>query len=77
VSAVGKDHQSSIMTKVHINIGSNVNKEKNIALAINALKENFGEIQESSIFKSKAIGFEGDDFFNIGLIFSQICNQKN
>jgi 2-amino-4-hydroxy-6-hydroxymethyldihydropteridine diphosphokinase len=55
------------VTKVHINIGSNTNKEKNIATAIAMLEENFGELQKSSTYESPAVGFEGEDFFNVGV----------
>lgn len=55
------------MYKVHLNIGSNINKEQNINTALHMLEEKFGKLQKSSIFKSKAVGFEGDDFFNIGV----------
>jgi 2-amino-4-hydroxy-6-hydroxymethyldihydropteridine diphosphokinase len=55
------------MTKVHINIGSNVNKEKNIQTALTMLEEIFGTVQKSDIYTSAAVGFEGDDFFNVGV----------
>jgi 2-amino-4-hydroxy-6-hydroxymethyldihydropteridine diphosphokinase len=55
------------MTKVHINIGSNVNKEKNIQTALTMLEEIFGTVQKSNIYTSAAVGFEGDDFFNVGV----------
>jgi 2-amino-4-hydroxy-6-hydroxymethyldihydropteridine diphosphokinase len=55
------------MTKVHINIGSNVNKEKNIQTALTMLEEIFGTIQTSTIYTSAAVGFKGDDFFNVGV----------
>ena len=52
---------------VHLNVGSNVNKEQNINTALQMLSEKFGTLKKSGIFTSKAVGFDGDDFFNIGV----------
>ncbi len=53
--------------RIHINIGSNQNREENIARAIDALELNFFEVTCSDVFESAAQGFEGDDFFNVGV----------
>lgn len=55
------------MAKIHINIGSNQNREANIAGAIDYLKLNFADIKISDIFESPAEGFKGDDFYNVGI----------
>ncbi len=55
------------MANIHINIGSNQNREKNIANAIDMLKFNFSDIEISDIYSSPAQGFKGDDFYNIGV----------
>ncbi len=55
------------MAKIHINIGSNQNREANIAGAIDFLKLNFSDIKISNIFESPAEGFKGDDFYNVGI----------
>ena len=55
------------MAKIHINIGSNQNREANIAGAIDYLKLNFADIKISDIFESPAEGFEGDNFYNMGV----------
>ncbi|MDC9726945.1 MAG: 2-amino-4-hydroxy-6-hydroxymethyldihydropteridine diphosphokinase [Candidatus Thioglobus sp.] len=55
------------MAKIHINIGSNQNREANIAGAIDYLRLNFADIKISDIFESPAEGFEGDDFYNVGV----------
>ena len=55
------------MAKIHINIGSNQNREVNIAGAIDFLRLNFANIKISDIFESPAEGFEGDDFYNVGV----------
>ena len=55
------------MAQIHINIGSNVNKQHNINAALKHLKAQFGEITTSSLYQSPAVGFVGDDFYNIGV----------
>ena len=55
------------MAKIHINIGSNQNREANIAGAIDYLRLNFTIVKISDIFESPAEGFEGDNFYNMGV----------
>ena len=55
------------MAQIHINIGSNVNKQHNINAALKQLKSQFGKITTSSLYQSPAEGFIGDDFYNIGV----------
>lgn len=55
------------MVNIHINIGSNQNRLENIAQALSTLKLNFFDVVSSSVFESPAYGFEGDDFYNIGV----------
>ena len=55
------------MANIHINIGSNQNREANISGAIDFLRLNFSNIKISDIFESPAEGFEGDNFYNLGL----------
>lgn len=55
------------MTNIHINIGSNKNRRKNIFQALNALRVNFFDVICSDIFESNAVGFEGADFYNMGV----------
>jgi len=55
------------MANIHINIGSNQNRRQNISAAIEALRLVFLDIKISSIYQSPAEGFEGDDFYNVGV----------
>ncbi|MFP6776208.1 MAG: 2-amino-4-hydroxy-6-hydroxymethyldihydropteridine diphosphokinase [PS1 clade bacterium] len=55
------------MINIHINIGSNINRRKNISLAIGSLRLVFSDLKFSSLYSSPAEGFEGNDFFNIGV----------
>ncbi|MDB2589491.1 2-amino-4-hydroxy-6-hydroxymethyldihydropteridine diphosphokinase [Candidatus Thioglobus sp.] len=55
------------MANIHINIGSNQNREINISGAIDFLRLNFSNTKISDIFESPAEGFEGDNFYNLGM----------
>lgn len=66
------------MSLVSFSIGSNIDREKNVGIAIKALKQKFGEISFSPIYETEAVGFDGDNFFNLvgqfetGLTIKQI-----
>ena len=53
------------MAKIYISIGSNIEAEKNIRLAVSALQEHYGKLILSSVYESEAVGFEGDNFLNL------------
>lgn len=55
------------MSHIHINIGSNQNRRKNISQALDVLRLNFFDVVCSDIFESNAIGFEGANFYNMGV----------
>ena len=58
---------------VYVGIGSNIDQEKYIRLAVQYLKESFGkncQLRLSPVYKTQAVGFEGDDFFNLVACFS-------
>ena len=53
------------MTSIYLSLGSNVERHKHIAAALDALTENFGELIISPVYESKSIGFDGSNFFNL------------
>ena len=58
------------MTKhlVYVGIGSNIDQEKYIRLSAQSLRDTFGEdcqLRLSPVYKTQAVGFEGDDFYNL------------
>ena len=55
------------MAKAYLSIGSNLDRERNIALAIARLKERYGDLELSSIYESDAVGFDGDTFYNLAV----------
>ncbi len=58
------------MVDVFVSIGSNIDRERNVASALSMLEERFGPLKVSSVFESEAVGFEGDPFFNLVVGFS-------
>lgn len=48
-----------------LSLGSNINAEANIIFAIEKLQKILDKPKFSSIHKTKAEGFEGDDFLNL------------
>ena len=60
------------MMKYYLSLGSNINPESNLELAISALNKILTESECSSIYKTQAEGFDGDDFLN--LIFSGLSS---
>jgi 2-amino-4-hydroxy-6-hydroxymethyldihydropteridine diphosphokinase len=53
------------MMQYFLSLGSNINAEANINFAIEQLNKILTNTKFSSIHKTKAEGFEGDDFLNL------------
>jgi 2-amino-4-hydroxy-6-hydroxymethyldihydropteridine diphosphokinase len=53
------------MATVYVGLGSNIDPENNLHLGIAELRRRFGELRASSVYRSAAVGFEGDDFLNL------------
>ena len=51
--------------KFYLSIGSNINAEANIILAIEKLQKILDNSEYSSVHQTKAEGFEGEDFLNL------------
>ena len=53
------------MATVYVGLGSNIDPELNLHLGIRELRERYGELALSAVYRSKAVGFEGGDFLNL------------
>jgi len=60
--------------QVYVGIGSNIKRRQHISSGIKYLRENFGLLQLSPIYVTKAVGFDGDDFFNLVAGFESELN---
>jgi 2-amino-4-hydroxy-6-hydroxymethyldihydropteridine diphosphokinase len=50
---------------VYLGIGSNVDAENNVRAGLAALREKFGEVLLSPVYRSQSVGFAGKDFLNL------------
>jgi 2-amino-4-hydroxy-6-hydroxymethyldihydropteridine diphosphokinase len=53
------------MAQVYVSIGSNLDRKRNIAAALQALTEKYGVLQQSSVYESAAVGFDSAPFYNL------------
>ena len=53
------------MADVFLGLGSNMNADANLRAAVAALRQEFGDVRLSTVYKSAAYGFDGDDFLNL------------
>lgn len=51
--------------RVHVGLGSNVERETRLRQAVAALREHFGRVDLSPVYNSAAVGFDGYDFLNL------------
>ena len=52
------------MPQVYVAAGSNIDAERNLALAARELEHAFGVVVCSPWYRNRAVGFEGEDFIN-------------
>lgn len=60
---------AAVVVEVFIGVGSNLDRERNIVAGVAALREAFGPLRESSVIDNPAVGFIGDDFLNLVVMF--------
>lgn len=53
------------MAVVYLGLGSNISPQENLSLGVREIRKCYGELQVSSVYRSAAVGFEGDDFLNL------------
>lgn len=53
------------MPRVHVGIGSNIDRDANIRGAVRALAGRYGPLTLSPVYETRALGFAGGDFFNL------------
>ena len=52
------------MSTAWLSLGSNVAPEKHLRTAVAALRDRFGAVRVSPVYRSPAVGFNGPDFLN-------------
>lgn len=69
------------MATVYVGLGSNIDPENNLHLGIRELRARYGDLELSAVYRSEALGFDGDDFLNLVARFESndtpqaICEQ--
>ena len=53
------------MPEVFVGVGSNIEPEVNLRVALDELERRFAPLLVSSVYRSRAFGFDGDDFLNL------------
>ena len=53
------------MATVYVGLGSNIEPEANLQLGVAELRRRYGDVEVSAVYRSAAVGFEGDDFLNL------------
>jgi 2-amino-4-hydroxy-6-hydroxymethyldihydropteridine diphosphokinase len=60
--AAHKAHGPTVTT--YISLGSNIEPERNLRSAVEALRARFGAVRLSPVYRTPAVGFDGPDFLN-------------
>jgi 2-amino-4-hydroxy-6-hydroxymethyldihydropteridine diphosphokinase len=53
------------MAQVYVSIGSNIDQQRHIRACLDDLAAHFGHLSLSPVYESEAVGFEGDNFYNL------------
>ena len=56
------------MAAVYLGLGSNIDAERNLRLAIRELRRRFGDLTLSPVYSSAPLGFDGPDFLNMVVV---------
>ncbi len=57
-----------MMNTVYLSLGSNIDRERYIVAALDALQHHFGQLVISSIYESLPVGFDGSNFYNLVVV---------
>ena len=53
--------------RAYLSLGSNLDAEAHLRAALRAMREQFGELTVSSVYRTAAVGFEGPPFLNLAV----------
>jgi len=54
---------------VYVSAGSNIDAERHLRMALRELDARFGPLRLSGVYRTPAVGFDGDDFLNLVVAF--------
>jgi len=58
------------LSPVYVSVGSNIDRENMVKSCLSMLRNRFGEVKHSSVYESIAVGFTGNNFFNLVVKFN-------
>lgn len=61
----GRANHVDTPVRVYLGLGSNISPEENLRLGIRELRWRYGALERSPVYRSRAVGFAGDDFLNM------------
>jgi len=65
------------MVRVYVSVGTNIERERNVRSALQNLAQEFGALEQSRIYETVAVGFEGEPFYNLVVGFdSELTPQQ-
>ena len=53
------------MSRIFVGMGSNLDRDRNIRLGLDELRNRFGPLLVSPVYESDAVGFTGPSFYNL------------
>ncbi|HYA36708.1 MAG TPA: 2-amino-4-hydroxy-6-hydroxymethyldihydropteridine diphosphokinase [Candidatus Methylomirabilis sp.] len=53
------------MPRVYVSLGSNIDRETNLRTAVRELAAHYGRLTLSPVYESRAVGFDGGNFYNL------------
>lgn len=56
------------MSRAYLSLGSNLQPERHLRSAVAALRERFGALLLSPVYRTRAVGFDGADFLNAAAV---------
>lgn len=65
------------MATVYLGLGSNIEPQSNLRLAVRELRRRYGELQISAVYRNKPVGFDADDFWNLVVGFESDCSPQS
>lgn len=64
---IARERQGGTVRDIYIGMGSNVRPAANIRSGLTMLGNEFGDIQTSTVYRNPAVGFQGEDFYNLAV----------
>jgi 2-amino-4-hydroxy-6-hydroxymethyldihydropteridine diphosphokinase len=61
---------TGIVVDVYVSAGSNIDPERHLQAACRSLTDKLGPLSLSPVYRTTAVGFDGDDFLNFVMSFS-------